>query len=221
MSQRDDHIVERLEASDLLSKCGQELRALESEAGIANQANKAREGANFPLIGDNHPNGSRKQRDDDEAYWENERLITDSRLRRAYFSVPDLEMRRKLIAKDAECGELRRNNFRIDLRQAEEQLMAAQASGQYWWIWACATGSFLVVIGVSLFGTPGALITALAAFFYGKYLEDVAMRKRALAVRTAQQEVDEARSDLDEILNEPPRFTSTEKNGQMDAALRA
>lgn len=213
MSQRDDHIVERLEASDRLSKCGRELAALESEAGIAEQAAAAREGANFPLVVGDHPHGSPEYLKNTAAYRENERTLTDARLRRAYLSVEDAELRRKLVAKDAECSELRRSNFRIDLRQAEEQLSKAQRAGRFWWIWASAVGFGWAYVGSNLLGGMGTLIGVVASFLFARYLEDLAMHKRALVSKMAQQGVEEAQRDLQDILDEPPRFSTAEGAG--------
>lgn len=82
--------------------CGKQFVELAELAGIAKEVEHALS-PHTPLHWDSDaPSGSEQAEREDAEYWEDQRRTTDRLLREAIFSVSDVEMRKRLIAKNRE-----------------------------------------------------------------------------------------------------------------------
>lgn len=110
-----------------LRAAGAELQELESQAGIAEQAQRARDVFPYDTHGD-LPIGSPasvQQGREEEAL--GHRLVAD-RVRRLYFAVPDPETRRALISASRKVDDARNETTRMLVAQAADRVAKAVRS---------------------------------------------------------------------------------------------
>ena len=111
-----------------LRAAGAELQKLELQAGIAEQAERARDVFPYDIHSD-VPTGtpaSERQRREEVAL--GHRLVAD-RVRRLYFAVPDLAMRRTLILASRKVDGARNGAARLLVAQAADRVTKAVRSG--------------------------------------------------------------------------------------------
>src|SRR5450631_2487767 len=94
---------------------GDQLQALEESAGIAKQVEDAQMGPMFPNL-DASPGEYFRETED----------IARRKVRRLYFAVEDLELRRGLIRKRRECDRAHKSFLRRSLTGKREALIKAQ-----------------------------------------------------------------------------------------------
>jgi hypothetical protein len=167
-----------------------QLRGLERSAGISEATNRWQDtaplssGAAYELRGDatrgDHPGDTypapldETQRDE---------------LRMLYFSVSQLSLRKRLIAKQRELELFERTGTRTrleDARRDHEALRRRPSEG--WWI-ASIAGASMVIVGYGLFALAGAIAAGVAALFIGNGIEQSARRRYEQALAVAEQEL--------------------------------
>jgi hypothetical protein len=147
--------------------CEKKAQELVEQAGIAEEVAAAR-GPHHPLHWDSDaPYGSEQADHENAEYWEDQRRTTAYRLRKVFFSVSDAGMRKRLIAKEREIENLRRELFTQEVLDANVALEKARIPRPKWWIVASILGTILIAGGYKAFGTPGAIGGALIGFFIG------------------------------------------------------
>jgi hypothetical protein len=114
---------------------GKEICELEARAGIAADAEKAREGSFFPLhVFSDTPLFSEASYREGEEEFARERSSINRKIRRLYFSIPDIKLRKLLIEKDRAYTDAHRNWFVALRDEAQQALTLAHSVRQHWWI---------------------------------------------------------------------------------------
>lgn len=108
-----------LEKNKLLKPHEDKLDELEAQAGIKNDADRAREGSLFPL-------GIDGEKVDPEAYFADEADHVRRSIRRTYFAVEDLELRRQLIKEYRTIDEIRASFAVKDIQQSRNEVEKAK-----------------------------------------------------------------------------------------------
>ena len=205
--------------SDALQQRWKDLHELERQAGIGHAADKAREGPLFPRGAfSDAPFGSdewQQIREEEDA--DNERY-TRYGIRRAYFSVADIDQRKALIEGQREIHSAWQEMVREGVVEAEGKLTAAKnRGGASAHAWAAFSGAGYVVIGWAVFGLVGAIGGAVAAYFLGQQKIEEAGRRRQKAVAGAEAELKDANEGCKKVLNTAPIFTRSEaRTGQAE-----
>ena len=167
----------------LVRRLVEQLRALESEAGISEEAERVRNG---------HDWQHRKHR-------------------ALYFSVPDNHLRWALIAKDREITRASRMEYLAQLQEAADSVAESAATGRYWYCFALLCAFSLVAIGWQIFHTFGAIMGALIGGYIGKEAEIYARLDRADAIKKAECQLKITRASVSQILeNMEYTFSETE-----------
>jgi hypothetical protein len=211
MSTKAEEIEEKLRAVE------RETLELVQQAGIAEEAERA-VSPHTPLHWDSDAaSGSEQDQRETVEYWEDQRRTTARLLREAVFSVSNVGMRIRLIAKEREIEELRRDLFVQLSHDADATLEEARIPRPTWWIAAAVVGTMLVAVGYLFFGIPGALGGAVTGFFLGRYLEELSKADHNARIRRAENDQKEAKATKTEILNRPQIFSrEEEKTGEPD-----
>jgi hypothetical protein len=205
---------------EMLAACEAEGRQLEEQAGIAESAAKAY-GAHTPLhLGSDAPHGSERACREDKEYWEDQHDTMVHLLREAYFSVPDVSMRKRLIAKSRRTEELRIEFFRQKKRDALVASQHAPVPNPIWWINAAVWTVLIVAIGHDLLGTTGAIAGGVSSLFLGRYLEEVEKLRRGVRIRHAEHDLKIATAEENEIVNMAQIFSLEEAETGDAAELR-
>lgn len=192
-----------LEIEGKLRAAEREALELVQQAGIAEEAERA-VSPHTPLhLDSDAPSGSEQDQRETAEYWEDQRRTTARLLRKAVFSVSDVGIRIRLIAKQREIEELRRDLFVQLARDADAALEKARIPRPTWWIAAAVVGTMQVAVGYHFFGIPGALGGAVTAFFLGRYLEELSKADHNARIRRAENDQKEAKATKTEILNRP------------------
>lgn len=163
-----------------------ECSALEEEAEITAQMERAREGRLIPL-------GAFGEDTTPDAYFADEFDHFRERARDAYFSVEDVDLRRKLITIRRRIDAHISRAFEADMEVARQTVSAARSKSlnQPWGaagFWAVAT----VAVGYWAFDLVGAIGGAVLGFFSGQGV--IANAKRA-----AQMEFEHAEKELEQL----------------------
>ena len=189
---------------------GDELRALEERAGIAKKVEDAQLG---PLI----PN---LEATPDEYFRETEDYAR-RKVRKLYFGVEDLDLRKALIAKRRECERMHADHLNNELRRAQQALAKAQRRVYSLpWAWAGCLAVIWVAAGAALFQLYGAIAGALVGFFSGQGVIARARSQRTEEVRAAQAEVDEELQGVHAASISPVWFNAgEERTGECDESF--
>jgi hypothetical protein len=170
--------------------CHQALVDLEARAGIAEAAEKARnEPPNYFSVYDAAEPHSDEQRELEAFEEQAQQRRATRRLRTLYFAVPDGNLRKELIARHREEGDLPLRFWREEVSDAARRLTAAQSAGKHWWVAASVCGIGRLGLGFYLFGMVGALGGLIVGYFSGRSLEQSALRTRQTAVEEAEREL--------------------------------
>ena len=211
-----------LEIEQKLRAFEREARELVQQAGIAEEAERAALPHSALHWDSDAPIGSEQERRETVEYWEDQRRTTAYLLRKAFFSVSDVEMRKRLIAKQREIEDLRRDLFVQAAHDADTALEEARIPRPTWWIAAAIVGTTLVAAGYHFFGIPGTVAGAVTGYFIGRYLEEFAKADHDARMRRAENAQKEAKASKDEILNRPQIFSrEEEKTGETDPDMRS
>lgn len=140
------------EIRELLGARQRELAELEAEAGIADAAERLRsEPASNHLIYDAaEPHGDQMSKMAQNWESSHEESINHN-LRKLYFSVRDVGLRRDLIRADQEVADTFRHFWHQHLSDAADRQKAAQSANTFWWVWASMCGAILIGLGFHFF----------------------------------------------------------------------
>jgi len=198
--------------------CHQALIELERLAGIADSAETIRsELPNYFAVYDAAELHSDKQRELELYEEKSQQRRIRRRLRDLYFSISDLEFRKRLISHDREAGDIALRFFQQELADAARNLDIARSAHNHWWVWAAFWGSLIIGSAYYFFGLIGALGGLLLGFFNGRHMEQGASRARETAVIDAERELQEAQAMWDGVRNEPQNFSQREaRTGEPD-----
>src|ERR1700730_6111805 len=139
---------------DQRKSCDEEVKVLVQRAGIAEKVEQAAEGPLIPSNAfDGPPRGSKE-------WHENEKFddqYTTHRLRTAYFSAQDIDLRKEIIAKICETEAFTRQLFQQDVNDAATTVKNAYKNRARWPLSAGLLGVFLVAAGYYFFDLVGAI----------------------------------------------------------------
>jgi hypothetical protein len=196
LSGRLDEIRERLGARQ------RELAELEAEAGIADAAETLRS----------------KPESYDRTYEISHEENINRNLRKLYFSVRDVGLRRDLIRADQEGADTLRHFWRQHLSDAADRQKAARSANKFWWVWASICGAILIGLGFLFFGLVGALAGLLAGYLWSRQMEQGALRGRQRAIADADARLRYAEQTWKEARSEKQRFSQREaQTGEADS----
>src|SRR5439155_5151846 len=147
-----------------------ELRALESRAGIAADAERVRS------------NLDAEPRD----------RVLQRQLRELYFGVAFGLQRRRLIAKHREVSRSQIAWNEADLADATRRSQEIERKSREGWWMAAIVGAALIIVGYELFATAGALAGAVVALFVGNGIEQESRRRQQRAVADVNTELESA-----------------------------
>lgn len=193
--------------------CAKQLLALEQQASIAETVRRAYDGRYLFILED--PADKCRKENQEEVFAREEGIRR--RVRVAYFSVGDLMLRKKLIAKCRECEALRTRWVRQEVYDADTRLKSLDTSIRQWWLWAALCGAGLIGVGYSSFGIPGAIVGALAGLFLGRAIESADKSRREIELKEAESDLADSKSHLNEVRSETPTFSQgEERSGKPD-----
>jgi hypothetical protein len=196
--------AQRLDHGKLL---GDQIRALEERAGIAKQVEDAQLGPMFPDL----------EATSDE-YFRDVEDHARRKVRKLYFGVQDVDLRKQLIAKNREGDRLHEAVLAAQLQGAREAVARGQreADSQPWGK-AGIMAVICVGIGAWLFQLYGAIGGALLGFFLGQSVVARARTERTEALRAAQAELDDEIKGQREVRLRPAWFNAEEaRTGERD-----
>lgn len=163
--------------------------ALEDKAGIHKTIEKARDGRLFPL-------GATGEDTSSEEYFADEHDHFRNKLREAYFSVSDFDLRKELIVTQREIENLIKRNFDAEITSAITAVSNAEIKAQNRpWVTASLIATSSVAIGASFSGFTGAIAGAIGGFFFGQGV-------LANAKQTAITELNQAIAQLENAKTE-------------------
>ncbi len=190
---------------------GKEICELEARAGIAADAKNAREDSFFPLhVLSDTPLFTEASFREGEEEFARERSTITRKIRRLYFSIPDIELRKLLIEKDRAYTNAHRNWFVASRDDAQQALTRAHSVRRHWWVSAAFYGVLLVLGGYFFFKIPGALAGVVAAIFLGRGIEEKARQTRDKAIKSAQENLSSAGKNAEDMLSRAYTFTRRE-----------
>jgi hypothetical protein len=108
-------------------------------------------------------------------------ISVDTYARRC-FSVHDVRLGQRLIAKHCEYEDITKNWFRQEAIDCKLAFEKSNSAGNDWWIYAATLGVLEVALGYHFFALVGAIAGVVVAFFQGRYLENDAKPRRDSAV---------------------------------------
>ena len=178
---------------------------LETQAGLTEVMKRAREGRFIPL-------GALGEKVTPAEYFADEHDHLRGRTRDAYFSVPDIELRKKLIATVRRFESFARRSLEEDVIAANRAVAAAAITAQRQpWGKAALLGVALVAVGYWAFGTVGAIAGAVAGFFLGQGVIAAARNNANAELAQASGELERSQKDTAEDSLMPEFFTSGEE----------
>jgi hypothetical protein len=74
------------------------------------------------------------------------------RLRNLYFGVGDVELRKQLILKDREEGQITIHYWQEELAEATAKFETARSIHKHWWVWSSICGIVFIAVGFHFFG---------------------------------------------------------------------
>jgi len=186
---------------------GDELRALEERAGIAKKVEDAQLGPMFPDL-EAAPDEYFRQTED----------YARRKVRRLYFAVEDVALRRELIRQRRECDQAHDAHMQRERARAQQALANAQGRANTLpWLRAGCTAALFVAVGAGLFQLYGAIGGALIGFFAAQGVIARARVQRTEAVRAAQADLDQELENAREDSLSPEWFNaSEERTGERD-----
>jgi hypothetical protein len=195
-----------------------DLVGLEARAGIAKNAEKLRRDApHYEFVYDAAERFSDRQRELEEYEERSHEAKTTWRLRDLYFSVRDAELRKELIAKEREIGQLAVDYWRQELAGAAVRLKCTKSAHQKSWVSASIWGVLFIGLGFYFIGFVGALTGLLVGYLWSRELQHRALSDRESVIEEASREFREAEQTWNEVRNEPLMFSQREaKTGEPD-----
>jgi len=189
-------------------------RALEAQAGLAHVMDQARQGRFIPreAFGDELSA---------QTYVADEHEVLREATRDTYFSVGDLELRKKLIAAQRRVEGRLRQSLADEIVAAEQAVARSEARArrQPWGIVALL-GVATVLVAYWAFDTVGAIAGAVASFFLGQGVVADARNEAEAEVARSSRLLETARERRTEHALMPDFFSHYEEiSGSRDPGL--
>lgn len=166
---------------DELERLRNDASKLEAQAGIVEEMKRAREGSFFPL-------GIDGEKVSSEEYHADEHDDFRRHARDAYFSVRNMDLRKKLIAAQRNIERCIDQRHDADVIEAETALQTASAKqGSVPWLVAGFWALVSVALGAWQWGVIGAIGGAVFGYFLGNSIVAEANKKAASEVSEAQE----------------------------------
>jgi hypothetical protein len=187
------------------------LLTLEERAGITKAMERAREGRFIPM-------GALGDKCTPAEYFADEHDAVRDKTRDAYFSVPDLALRKELISADREIDEAQAEAFAADRIAASRALMLAEAKARREpWLNAGIAAVASVGVGAWFFNLPGAIAGAVGGYFFGHAIVSNAKNDAAVEVERARESLAAAKEGEEEVRGRPAFFSGSEEDsGERD-----
>ena len=134
-----------------------------------------------------------------------------AKLRDAYYSVTDIQLRKKLITTTGKLDHLYLQKCDLDVSSAREEVSKAidKSKEQPWHI-AAASWIAPVVIGHWIYGLPGAMVGAIGGYFFSQWVITVIKKDNSKAVEQAQKSLVSALKRNEESRIDPYLFSASE-----------
>jgi hypothetical protein len=162
-----------------------ELAALEAQAGLTQQMERAREGNFMPL-------GIDGEKVSPDEYFADEYDGTRRRVRAVYFGVSDIEFRKRLIKTDRAINKKFEQHTEAELREAQSEVATAKAAThQQPWTWAAVLAVGSVAIGYQMYSMAGAIAGAVGGFFLAQGVLKNKEREAAAVLEQAENDLAE------------------------------
>ncbi len=207
MTRRDDQRHE-------LDRLREENRKLEVELGLGPVMERAREGRFIPL-------GAFGEKVTPEEYFADESDYLRGKQRDAYFSLADVDARKRLITATRAAEAAYRELLEIDVALAKQKVAAAEEKAKHEpWGKAAVLGAAAVGIGYWIFGLPGAIAGGVSGFFLGQWVVAGARNEVKSEDVDARAELEEAQKEKADASLMPEFFNQREElTGQRDASI--
>ena len=178
-----------LEQMDALKHLQENCLALEEEAGISKAMERAREGRFIPL-------GAMGEDASPAEYFADEHDHFRDKARDAYFSVQEVELRKKLIAAQRKIDSHVMRSFEADIAAANHAVSIATAKMHNQpWTKAAVIAVGAVAVGYWAFSYVGAIAGAVGGFFLGQGVISEAKSKAIIEVNQATQEFEDVQKE--------------------------
>ncbi|MDQ3184958.1 MAG: hypothetical protein M3Q16_00525 [Pseudomonadota bacterium] len=178
---------------------------LEEQAGLLPAMKIAREGHFIPL------SGIGEQASSDEYYADKHDYFRD-KTRDAYFSVQDVELRKKLIAAQRGIDAYIIRSFETDIAVVIDAVSVATAKTRNQpWMKAAVIAVGAMAIGYGSFAFGGAIAGAIAGCSYGKGVLSKAKNDAKIELEQAAQELEQVRNNQAQRLLRPESFSRSEE----------
>lgn len=187
---------------------------LEAAAGLTQAMERAREGRFIPL-------GAFGEKVSSEEYFADQYDYFRKSARAAYFSVQDIELRKRLIAARRRADEDTRQSFDSDVAAASRAVLAAKTNARNQpWGKAAMLAVATVAAGYWFWDLVGALAGAVGGFFLGNGTLAQAKNEATAQLEQAMQELEQARKEQAQRSLWPECFSrSEETTGERDLSM--
>ena len=194
-----------LESMNDLKQLREACLVLEEQAGLSQAMERAREGRFIPL-------GAMGEEASPDEYFADERDYFRQKARDAYFSVPDAELRKKLIAAQRKIENHIMGSYETDIAAANRAVLVATAKTRNEpWVKAAAFAVGAVAVGYWAFSLVGAIAGAIGGFFLGQGVLSEAKNEAIIELEQATQELEQARKDQAQRSLWPECFSRSEE----------
>lgn len=189
--------------------------SLESEANISEAMKKARDGQFIPL-------GALGEKVSPDEYFADEYDHFRNSVRDVYFSVQNLELRRKLIAEQRKIDNLILSSFDADVENAQQLRSVARIKihNQPWLKKSAAIVFILISIGYFADDAQGAIIGFVIGIVLGQILIIDGKNEALSEVNSATQTLTTAQNERKQQSLFPECFSASEETtGERDSLL--
>ena len=192
---------ERAERERLQAAC----LALEVEAGVSQAMARAREGRFIPL-------GIDGVKCSPEAYFADEHDHFREHTRDAYFGVPDVEHRKKMIHSQRQLNQHINSSLALDVKRLNGELAEAKAkANRQPWTMAALVAVGAVALGYWAYQNVGALAGAVGGFFFGQGVISNAKAQSLAEITQLAESLSLAEGSTAERKSWPEVFCSNEE----------
>lgn len=206
--------MDGFERSQELERLRNACRAIEEEAGLSKTMERAREGRFFPL-------GAFGEKTLSQEYFADEYDHLRGKIRDAYFSVKDIELRKNLIAAQRIIESRLSQSLEAEFIAANREVSSATPKVQSQpWGQAALFGIGAVALGYWGYGIVGAIGGAIAGFFLGQGVIAEARNEATAKLAQASYQLEQRQKEKFEHSLMPEFFSHREEiSGERDTGF--